>query len=203
MAQRLPGIILAAFCPWLLAACMSSSVSAPPHRTSAPRSSAKATIAPRGDEPVVLTCGDELAPTTSAKGSPHTLGLASDGWARDPGLRLTDSSRLDSAPYSFLKTYTYITSAAAPRVSIRIIRPRTAWLFYTSGAQWAHLTGKQVLQGATKRVEVSRCQTPLTGYAGEILLKDPTCVTLRVSAHPRRSRVPHTKLRRIPLGKPC
>lgn len=150
-----------------------------------------------------LTCGEQLAPTTpAAKSLPHVLGLASDGWVGSATLAFEHNIATANGTYDGFKTYTYVTRSAAARTSIRIEAPDDGMLFYTSGSKWnSQLTDKQVIEGATRSVTLSGCRSDLAGYAGELLLRRPTCVRLLVVAHR-----PGTDVRRrlaVPMGKHC
>ena len=104
--------------------------------------------------------------------------------------------------YYFSKTYTYVTKRAAPRTTIRVLDPKDALLFYTDGGTWTsgHLSGRTVLEGASRSVSLANCNSDLTGYAGGILVRHPECVGLGILAHRQQAEQRRVN---VPMGKPC
>jgi hypothetical protein len=150
-----------------------------------------------------LTCGDQLTPTAPpSKSIPRGLGLASDGWIGSSELRFEHGIDTAAGTYDGFKTYTYVTRSAAARTTIRIVAPRDGLLFYTSGYVWSSgLADAEVLRDATRSVTLQNCRDKLQGYAGELLLKRPSCTRLLIVSH-RRSTDIRQRLA-IPMGKPC
>ena len=151
----------------------------------------------------MLGCEDQLAPITpAARSIPHVLGLVSDGWVGSPKVAFEHSIVTTKGDYDGFKTYTYITRSATAKTSIHMEAPSDGLLFYTSGGNWNNqLTDAQIIEGATRSVTLSRCRSQPAGYAGEFVLKGPTCVRLLVVAHRQAADVQRRLA--VPMGKHC
>lgn len=155
----------------------------------------------------MLSCQQQLSATVPPPKNPSqwVLGLVSGGWQAGP----SGQSRTSGQPgqqeyggYYFSKSYIYVTKRAAPRTTIRILRPKDALLFYTDGGTWTsgHLSGRTIVKGATHSVSLANCSSNLTGYAGGILVRHPECVRLSIVAHYQQA---EQRRASVPMGKPC
>jgi len=94
----------------------------------------------------------------------------------------------------------YATAAAAAGTRIEVQSPATAALFYTTWAKWGGaMTAKTVVTGARPEVTVGGCGSSTVMFPGGIVVKGPSCVTLRVTS----GEGSWYKTVHVPVGRSC
>lgn len=169
---------------------------------------AAAPAAPTRREPSAgrhtLGCIDELSAGTPEQAKhADTLGVFSPGW-EGAAFSRGRPVRVGRPRYRFVKTYTYVTTAAASATTLRLVSPQRALLVYIDGERWTdgtRLQDKGIAAAAARSYTLTNCHSDRTGYAGGILLRRPACVHLAIVAH-RPSRRERRDVK-VPIGTPC
>ncbi len=130
---------------------------------------------------LTLKCGAGFGPPGNANGITSEHSIWSIAWAGRPASRYDVTLSLNGSRWSVLKAP--ITVAALSGGSVTIVHPASsARLLFVDASTWAgvsnNLSGLTPLSSTT--VAFPACDQADT-YPGMLLVKQPTCVTLRVA----------------------
>lgn len=99
--------------------------------------------------------------------------------------------------YIGIKSVLYVTPKSAPRTTITLVAPSSARLYYTSWRWWGGKSDAEVVRLSRTSITAASCDKGTVGYPGLLLVKGPTCVTVRVSA----TEGSNSERRTVPIGK--
>lgn len=158
--------------------------------------------------PIALRC-DEGTTNLIVPRQPAVMGLIFDFLAvhfTKADVLAAPTVSAATSRYVALKSVLYVTPRAARRTKVTLIFPSSARLYYTDWGTWQQRpSDRQILQMATTTVTVRQCGNKTAGYPGMLLVRGPTCVTVRVSGSKGSNSVTRTvavgrKSCLVPLG---